>query len=127
MSLLKTLQYIVNHPLNRSNKLAAIKRYFNWQVSSRLNPHPVIYPFVEGSSLVVQKSMTGATGNVYCGLHEFNDMGFLLHFLRPGDLFFDIGANIGSYTILASAVVGASTVSFEPVPSTFRNLQKNVT
>src|SRR5262245_23433594 len=31
-------------------------------------------------------------------------MAFTLHFLRPDDLFLDVGANIGSYTLLASGV-----------------------
>ncbi|MCX6239090.1 MAG: FkbM family methyltransferase [Bacteroidia bacterium] len=70
--------------------------------------------------------MTGATGNVYAGLHDFEEMGFALHFLRPVDLFADIGANIGSYTILASGVVGANTLSFEPVPSTYGHLKDNI-
>jgi hypothetical protein len=37
-----------------------------------------------------------ATGNLYVGLHEFEEMAFLLHFLRRGDLFADVGANVGS-------------------------------
>lgn len=69
--------------------------------------------------------MTGATGNVYCGLHEFEDMAFVLHFLRPADLFVDIGANVGSYSVLA-AIAGANVISFEPVPSTFECLQDNI-
>jgi hypothetical protein len=40
--------------------------------------------------------MTGATQNLYCELHEYNDMAFLLHFLREEDSFADVGANIGS-------------------------------
>jgi len=70
--------------------------------------------------------MTGATGNLYCGLHEFGDMGFVLHFLRPEDDFADIGANIGSFTILASAVIGAKSISLEPVPSTFARMKRNI-
>lgn len=70
--------------------------------------------------------MTGATGNIYAGLHEFNDMAFLLHLLREGDHFVDVGANIGSYTILASKVRKAFSISFEPVPSTFYWLKLNI-
>ncbi len=70
--------------------------------------------------------MTGATVNLYCGLHEFNDMTFLIHLLREDDCFIDIGANIGSYTVLASAHVGARTISIEPVPATFLNLVRNI-
>ena len=126
MSLSTTLRYIANHPLNRTTRLSAISRFIKWQINVRLNPYPVIYPFTNKAKLIVAKGMTGATGNLYCGLHEFNDMGFLLHFLREEDLFIDIGANIGSYTILASAHVGAKTISFEPVPITFNHLIRNI-
>lgn len=70
--------------------------------------------------------MTGATGNIYCGLHECHDMGFLLHFLRKDDLFLDVGANIGSYTVLASGAVGAKSISFEPVCTSFQCLVDNI-
>ena len=70
--------------------------------------------------------MTGATGNLYCGLHEFGDMGFLLHFLRPEDLFIDVGANVGSFSVLAAGVVGAKCLALEAVPSTFADLTRNI-
>jgi len=82
-------------------------------------------PFVNNTRLLAKSGMTGATGNIYCGLHEFEDMGFVLHFLRPGDLFVDIGANIGAYSILASAT-GAHMISFEPVPATFEAFLDNI-
>ena len=44
-------------------------------------------------------------------------MGFLLHFLRPSDLFVDVGANIGTVTMLASSTVGCRTIAIEPSPS----------
>lgn len=53
-------------------------------------------------------------------------MAFLLHFLRQGDLFGDIGANVGSYTVLASTVCGARSVAVEPDPVTVSFLQANV-
>ena len=69
--------------------------------------------------------MTGITGNWYCGLHEFHEMAFVLHFLRKNDTFIDVGANVGSYTILA-AVTGSNVISIEPIPSTFNYLKNNV-
>jgi FkbM family methyltransferase len=126
MSLVSVLKFIANHPLNRKNKFGAISRFAKWQINTRLNPYPVVYNYTDKTKLVVQRSMTGATGNLYCGLHEFTDMGFVLHFLRSEDLFVDIGANIGSYTVLAGGHVGASVVSIEPVPKTFEHLKTNI-
>jgi FkbM family methyltransferase len=104
----------------------AILRFLKWQINTRLNPFPVIYPFTERSKLIIAKGMTGATGNLYCGLHEYTDMFFLLHFLRKDDLFVDIGANVGSYTVLASAHVGARSITFEPVPVTYSVILQNI-
>ena len=57
--------------------------------------------------------MYGATGNIYCGLHDFEEMSFLMHFLRAGDVFADVGVNVGAYSMLAASV-GARAIAFEP-------------
>jgi FkbM family methyltransferase len=71
--------------------------------------------------------MVGATGNIYVGLLEFADMMLPLHFLREGDLFLDIGANVGAYTVLASGISKARTWAFEPDPLTLERLKRNIT
>ena len=86
----------------------------------------VEFEWISGSRLIVNRGMTGATGNIYCGLHEFCDMEFLLHLLRPGDLFLDVGSNIGSYAVLASKVCGATSIAFEPDPDTSTLLRRNI-
>ncbi len=126
MSLVSTLNFIVNHPLNKNQKFNALLRYFKWQIGSRLVPGPVVVNFVNNAKLLVAPGMTGATGNIYTGLHDFEDMSFILHVLRPNDLFLDIGANIGTYTVLASVVAGARSIAFEPVPATFKSLQQQI-
>jgi FkbM family methyltransferase len=69
----------------------------------------------------------GSLTGMYCyGLADFEEMSFLLHLLRPGDLFLDAGANAGAYTVLASGWVGAESVAYEPVPETFAVLRENL-
>ena len=126
MTLLRLIKFIVTHPLNRSAPARALSRFARWQMAYRLLPHPVALPFVNKTSLVTERNMTGATGNWYCGLHEVDEMGFVLHMLRPADLFMDVGANVGSYTVLAAGAVGASVIAVEPLPSTFSKLQANI-
>jgi FkbM family methyltransferase len=46
--------------------------------------------------------------------------------LRDGGSFLDIGANIGSFTLIASEQEKARAYAFEPHPETFRLLQRNV-
>lgn len=123
---LRTLRFIARHPLNRRSPLKAVGRFVAWQVAMRLQPCASVVPYVGDTRLLVARGMTGATGNVYCGLHEFEDMAFVLHALRAEDLFVDVGANVGSYTVLASGAVGARCISFEPAPRAYRALLDNL-
>lgn len=122
----RTVRFIARHPLNRRAPLRALGRFVAWQVATRLRPGAFVVPYVGDTRLLVTRGMTGATGNVYCGLHEFEDMAFVLHALRPDDLFVDVGANVGAYTVLASGAVGARCISFEPAPRAYRALLDNL-
>ncbi|HXB92480.1 MAG TPA: hypothetical protein VNU72_09330, partial [Puia sp.] len=73
---IRTFRYLFSHPLTKKDKLSSSWRLLKWQMAMRFFPFPVLYPFVEDTHLLVEKGMTGATGNVYAGLHEFSEMGF---------------------------------------------------
>ncbi len=113
------------HPLTRDAPIKAWARFASWQVRSRFYDE-IVLPWIAGRYLVVRRGMTGATQNIYVGLQEFVDMMLTLHFLRKGDLFLDVGANVGSYTILASGVCDAATWAFEPDPGTTGFLRRNI-
>ena len=125
-SIFRTLQFINRHPLASHARTTALGHWVRWQLGARLLQRPVLMPFVGDAVLVVELGMFGATGNIYCGLHEFADMSLALHFLRPGDRFLDVGANVGTYSVLASKVAGADVTAIEPVPATFARLKRNV-
>ena len=48
-------------------------------------------------------------------------------FIKKGDIVIDCGANVGLYTNFIRSIVGKSGFvhAFEPIPSTFKNLQTN--
>jgi FkbM family methyltransferase len=48
--------------------------------------------------------------------------------LKKGDVFIDVGAHIGKYTITAAKIVGKSglVVSLEPFPANYRTLLENI-
>ena len=126
MQLFRLLAYVWKHPLNARGRLSAIGRVAKWQIGSRLLPGAVALPYVGGTRLFATRGMWGATGNWYCGLHEVAEMAFVLHVLRPSDKFIDVGANVGSYTVLAAGAVGSRVFAVEPIPTAFGSLRRNV-
>ena len=62
------------------------------------------------------------------GIWEPYETSLLLSMLRPGDVFVDVGANIGYFSVLAASVVGESgaVFAFEPDPDNFSLLRRNV-
>lgn len=89
-----------------------------------------MFEWINGTVIFAERGMTGVTGNIYCGLHEFADMSLLLHFLSGSgestNLFVDVGANVGSFTILAAGITDCQSVAIEPTPSTFKALKRNI-
>jgi FkbM family methyltransferase len=121
-----TYTLLTRHPLNRGRRLAAAQRYLRWQIGSLVAPGQIAVDFVDDTLLLGSFGMSSTTCNVFAGLYEFEDMAFVLHMLRPDDLFVDVGANVGVYTVLAAGAARASAVSFEPVATTFEQLSKNL-
>ncbi len=52
----------------------------------------------------------------------------VVDYLRPGMTFFDVGANMGGFSLLAARIVGPSgaVISFEPDPDIAERLTKNL-
>lgn len=52
----------------------------------------------------------------------------ILGLLRPGDVYVDVGSNVGYYAVLASGIVGAAgrVIAIEPAPDTAKVLEQNV-
>ncbi len=117
-------RFVLAHPIGRRRPLRCLWDTVRWQLGAPATP--TVVSFVDGASLWARRGETGVTGNIHVGLHEFAEMAFVAHLLCPGDLFADIGANAGSYTVLAAAVAGARVVAVEPVPETAERLQANL-
>jgi FkbM family methyltransferase len=121
----QVLSGILNHPLNKGHPVKALSRFAKWQWKSRTVGSDIV-PFVDNTRLLIRRGMHSATAQHYCGLADFEEMGFVLHALRPKDLFFDVGANVGVYSVLAG-VTGADVVAFEPCFETYQRLLTNLT
>lgn len=53
--LFSVLKNITAHELNKNNKLKAIARFAKWQLSNKINSHPIVYPFLGDTKLIIHK------------------------------------------------------------------------
>jgi FkbM family methyltransferase len=120
------LRWAANHPMKRGSKTDAVLSFLRSQIGARLVPGEVCVAFPNHTHLLVPARMKGSFHFIWPGIYDFEEMSFVMHFLRPGDLFVDAGANIGVYTVLASGVAGARAIAFEPDLANFGFLKKNV-
>lgn len=64
----------------------------------------------------------------YFGMWEPNLTSWISERLREGDIFVDVGANLGYYSLLASKLVGkdGKVIAIEPLPEIFAMLARNL-
>ncbi len=91
-------------------------------------PYPVLTGPLKGARFVLGGlAGEGGGASVYFNAIEPEQTAAMVDILRPGDVFFDIGANAGYYSILASRLVGKGTVAaLEPLPRNLAYLQRHV-
>jgi FkbM family methyltransferase len=73
----------------------------------------------------VELHRTAGSKVVYANPPDYPEMLVWANVLKPGDLFVDVGANIGTYTIWAGEL-GARVIAVEPAADTFALLRENV-
>lgn len=122
----RIIKYISSHPLNKKNKISSILNFFYWQIYSRFFKRKKEFKWIDNSSLIAYKGESAVTANLYTGMSEFYEMGFLMHFLRSDDIFVDIGANSGIYTVLASKVMGSRSICIEPIHIAVERIKEHV-
>ena len=98
-----------------------------WRVRCILKPGLANFTLPDGSNFVYPAdSIIGFS--LFNGSFESTELHFIQERLRPGNIFLDIGANGGVYTVLAAKRVGQEghVYAFEPDPRNLALLRQNV-
>ena len=91
-------------------------------------PNDVAVPVIQGR-LRGKRWLTGSlTHGCWLGSYESRKQKVFEALITPGSVVFDIGANVGFYTLLASVLVGGSgrVYAFEPVQRNLRYLRRHI-
>jgi FkbM family methyltransferase len=92
-----------------------------------------VFPVLEGTTFFGSKISCHIRDFIqrriyFFHVYEPNLTYFIVANVKPGDVFVDLGANIGYFSLLASQLVGPNgrVVSIEAAPETFQALTKNL-
>jgi FkbM family methyltransferase len=101
-------------------------RFARFQVRGRLFHRRTLARLGTRSSVWASVDRWEASKVAYANPPDYAEMLAWRLVLNPSDLFIDVGANIGSYSIWA-AELGAEVIAFEPADDTLALLTENVT
>ncbi|WP_392534646.1 FkbM family methyltransferase [Nostoc sp. C117] len=123
-----TIKYIWSHPNCKQQKIQSILKFIGWQFYKRLTRRYLDIQIIPGVKIRCHPDGYSAATALYCGLYDYDEMNFLLRYLRTGDSFIDIGANVGIYTLLAASKIKSGSIySFEALPKNYTRLKENLT
>ncbi|MDD5303857.1 MAG: FkbM family methyltransferase [Elusimicrobia bacterium] len=107
-------------------------RYLRWAAArAGLRPGVVEVPLFWGGRMRLPYSEEADFVTLYLagvpGGPEYKLVRYFIRTLKPGDSFYDAGANYGFYTVLAAEFVGAGGEihAFEPLPEIAAGLERN--
>lgn len=109
-----------NHGRRARQWIAAVR----FEVAS-LFGRSVVLPFADHSKVVARKRGDSSSRIALARFPDWGEMMVWRTFLGHGDLFFDVGANVGLYTLNA-AEAGARVVAFEPAHDMVEALTENL-
>ncbi len=113
------------NPITKDRPIKAMLKYIVFNILCRIKK-AVNYTGIGGLKFKISKGDAGLVGNVYFGVYEINESMFAVHLLRESDTFLDVGANLGHYSLLASGLTQAKSITVEPIPSTFAKLMEQI-
>lgn len=94
----------------------------------RLVPRDLVVPILNGG--LRGKRWISGSGDHGCwlGSYEYDKQRRFAKSLSAGEVVFDLGANVGFYTLLASELVGRAgkVIAFEPLPENLTYLHKHL-
>jgi FkbM family methyltransferase len=93
-----------------------------------LIPRDAVVPIIWGQ--LAGKKWVNGSGifRYWLGFYEYDKQKRFVEYVKPGCVVFDIGANVGYYTLLASKLVGGNgeVICFEPEPVNLMYLKKHI-
>lgn len=116
---------VADHPANSGHRIGAVAHYLSCEVRARLTGKPVVTRIGDHSTVLAYLHHGGSWRAVLGNPPDAPEMRAWRRILRPGDLFVDVGAHVGLYSIWALDA-GGVVIAAEPNPDAATQLRANV-
>jgi FkbM family methyltransferase len=114
-----------NHPANKHRRIRQLWQAVAVQCRGRLLGRATVVRIGERSRLLATLDNGPTVLAAYAREPDYPEWQVWKKILRDGDVFIDVGANVGIYTVLALEA-GARVIAVEPDPENVRRLRANL-
>lgn len=126
MSVRLVLRSVWANPGNRGRRARFLAAAVGWQLYKRLRGRPRAITLANGARFLAHADCVISSALHYSEWPEYHELQFCRRQLQPGQWLFDVGANVGHFSLLLGDRVGSGNVmAFEPTPVTYRRLVEN--
>jgi FkbM family methyltransferase len=91
-------------------------------------PRETVVPILRGQLRGKRWIVGSAIHRCWLGFYEFEKQRLISSIVKPGTVFYDVGANVGFYSLLAAGLVGPQghVFAFEPLPRNVAYLRRHL-
>lgn len=124
--MISKLRTLFSYSHNRKNPLAALIRLWKWKQAKNKN-NKLAYLFWGDRIIYCYPDSTSSMWLIYSYFYDKKEFMFLSKYLKNTDIVFDVGANIGIYSLwISKFVTEGKIIAFEPDPKNYQRCQEQL-
>jgi len=120
----QVVAYVWSHPANSGKRARSLGRAVRFRLRG-LFGWPTLTTIGRDGKMFAEVHRSAASKVLYSNPPDWAEMHAWRRLLKPGDLFIDVGSNVGSYALWV-AEMGVDVIAVEPDPEAVQRLRRNV-
>ena len=126
--MLSSYNFLITAPFNKKYPIRALTRFLVWKLIRLFKLQNLKVKFWNNRYLYINHDSFQSMWLMYNYIVDWEEFLFIHYYLRKNSIVFDIGANMGFYTIWMSRSIGelGQIHSFEPDANNFDRLSQNI-
>lgn len=127
MHIIKGLLFVFSHPKNRGKLIETIVRLIWWKCNQLWWQFPAVVSIAPGIQCLCYPSSSFGSLIVYTIWPEFNEMKHVYETLESNDIFIDVGAGLGDFSLIAASKITKGHIfAFEPNQKAADQFKQNI-